>query len=100
MKYVYYAIYDKAVAAYLHPFKAQRDAEALRMFGDLLKGDSPVSQHPEDYALFRLAEWEDTTGEFKPSPALHLANAHELQAQQATPPLSNGGVAAPLQEVQ
>lgn len=81
MKMNVYAVFDKAVSAYMRPFFMQSDGQALRSFKDeALNADSPIGQHPEDYTLFRLASWDDNTGDFEVSESRRLARAHELAA--------------------
>lgn len=62
-----YTIYDTAAGAYMRPFYAQSDAQAIRVFGDLsVAADHDVGRHPEDYSLFRVATFDDNTGVFHP----------------------------------
>ena len=77
-----YAVYDKAVSAYMRPFVMQTDGQAMRMFGDeATNAESAISKHPEDYALFRLASFEDSSGEITPQEPRCLARAHELASR-------------------
>ena len=81
MKLNVYAIYDTAVGAYALPFFMQSDPQALRRFGDLvMDADSEVSKHPEDYSLFRLANYNDGRGEFINEDNECLATALEMVA--------------------
>ena len=74
-----YSIFDSAADLYLHPFYAKADGEALRVFYDVSIGaDSEVAKHPEDYSLFRVAEWNDNRGEFVPLEKVCLATALEM----------------------
>ena len=60
MKHVICSIFDTAVEAYMRPFTARTEGEAIRMFEDLAADDtSEVSKHPEYYVLFKLAEFND-----------------------------------------
>lgn len=75
-----YTVYDRKVGAHLPIFFARSDDEAVRMLKEtMLQGDSPFVKWPEDYHLYRLGEFEDTTGEIitddKPVP---LQSAFEI----------------------
>ena len=79
MKMKMYSIYDRCAAAYMRPFYTQRDDEAIRSFRDLaLDAQHPVGQHPEDYSLFRIGEFDDNTGSVTGENPECLTRAHEL----------------------
>jgi hypothetical protein len=59
-----YSIYDEKVRAFASPFFMPNDAVALRAFADNVnKEDSSIHEHPEDYTLFCLGNFDDQTGE-------------------------------------
>lgn len=63
MRSFVYAVRDIKSNAFMQPFVMPNDATAIRAFGDaVMKGDNPMSQHSEDYELYRIAAWEDETG--------------------------------------
>lgn len=63
MKLNAYTIFDVASGTYMRPFFAGADGEATRGFKDLaLDADHAIGQHPEDYTLYRVGNWNDTTG--------------------------------------
>lgn len=74
MKLGVYSVYDSAAKCYGPPFLGQRDAIAIRGFTDAVnngRGGNDLTAHPEDFALFRLGEFDDSTGLFsgeQPSP--------------------------------
>ena len=75
------SVFDKATGAYMRPWYAQTEGQALRLFIDELRsGNSPIKDHPEDYSLFQIGTFEDSTGELT-SNIKCLARAHELIAQ-------------------
>lgn len=87
MKLNFYAVYDKAVGAYMRPFVMQSDGQAVRSFSDeVLNKETPISAHPEDYALFRCGIFNDATAEITPEEPQCLARAHEIKAK---PELAN-----------
>jgi hypothetical protein len=82
MKYNIYAVYDSAVNAYMRPFTMQADGQALRGFTDeACNAESPVGQHPEDYSLFRIGEYDERNGHIEACvPPKCIGRAHELYA--------------------
>ncbi|AXH77496.1 MAG: nonstructural protein [Microviridae sp.] len=61
-----YSVYDAAVKAYLPTFVSRTDAEAQRSFVEAVADPKhQFSKHASDYTLFRLAVFDDVTGEFK-----------------------------------
>lgn len=63
MIYRCYSVRDLKAAAFAPPFFLGRDEVALRTFRDALRDPShPMAQHPEDYVLYYLGEFDDETG--------------------------------------
>ena len=57
------AVYDVKVEAYLAPFFARTLGEAERFWRDMLSNkEGPFGKHPEDYQLFRVGEFDESTG--------------------------------------
>lgn len=82
MKMNIYAIFDKAIGAYMRPFFMQADGQAIRAFTDLaVQADHEIGQHPEDYSLYRLGSFDDSNAEIEVVDARCLARAHELAAK-------------------
>ena len=80
MKMVVCSIYDKATEAYMRPFFAATTAQAVRMFiDDVNRPDSESGAHPEDYALFHIANFTDNDGMISPLEPKCLARAHEIK---------------------
>lgn len=64
MKMIMVAIKDRALDAFMRPFFAQTKGQAIRMFNDEVNNNqSPMFAHPDDYDLYYLGMWDDTTGE-------------------------------------
>ncbi len=71
-----FTVYDSKVEAYLRPFFMQTASEAIRAFRDTVNdGQSAFSKHPEDYTLFDIGTFDETTGEMIPSIAESLGLA-------------------------
>jgi len=64
-----FTIYDKKAVAYNTPFYYLQKGQAIRAFEDAINDpQSPFAKHPEDYCLFQVGEWNDTTGVVTPFP--------------------------------
>lgn len=62
------AVKDLALGSFLPPFTVPAVGVAVRQFGDEVKSsDSPLSKHPEDYELWRLAMFDEDKGSFHES---------------------------------
>lgn len=67
MKVGVYAVLDTVVAAYMPPFFARTDAEALRMFkAACSSGKSDLSDKTKDIALFSVGHFDDHAGVLVP----------------------------------
>lgn len=76
-----YSVHDAKAGCFNRPLFQRSDGEALRAFVDEAgrTGESLVAQHPEDFSLFRIGEFEELTGVLTPHPEpVHLANAKVL----------------------
>lgn len=66
MKLRLYSIFDEKAKAFGSPFYMQTDGMALRLFSDQVSDHSRPSMladHPEDFRLYRIGEFEDESGE-------------------------------------
>lgn len=60
-----FSIYDEKADAYLPPFILPNIAMAKRVFGDCINSaDHQFGQHPSDYTLFRLGQFDDMAGQY------------------------------------
>lgn len=79
MKTIFVAVYDKATEAYMRPWMAQSDGQAVRLFEDEMnREDSEVGKHPEDYSLFRIGSFNDNNGALEGQEPVCLRRAHEI----------------------
>lgn len=82
MIYQVFSIYDSATQAYMRPFNAQSEGQALRMWEDLI--DDPqadIGKHPEDYSLYHVATFDDNKGQHHPNDPRCISRAHEVVAR-------------------
>lgn len=70
MKLVMCAVRDAATEMFGRPFFVQSRAVAVRSFRDeVRRGDAQndLHNHPEDFTLFELGSFDDSTGVFEPN---------------------------------
>jgi hypothetical protein len=59
-----FSIFDSKAECFLQIFTYPAPGQAIRMFTDLCNDkNNQIGQHPDDYRLFRVGEFNDTTGE-------------------------------------
>lgn len=60
------AVYDEKVKAYIEPWYARTTAAAIRSFESAVNDPkTQLSQHPSDFTLFEIGEWDDDKGEIQ-----------------------------------
>lgn len=65
MKTGIYTIYDRKSKIYQFPYQFHNDEVAFRACQDLInKGDHAIADHPADYIMFKLGEYDDNEGVF------------------------------------
>ena len=85
-----YTIFDSASGAYMRPFYAQSDGQALRSFTDIAQdADHEIGRHPEDYSLYRIGTYDDNKGELHPEDKECMATALEVVASARDKALGN-----------
>lgn len=73
------AVHDRQLNAFMRPFIAQTPGQALRSFRDEInRPGSDLNSHPEDYALFKIGEFEEATGHLTGNKPEQLAIATNL----------------------
>ncbi|WNK13585.1 MAG: nonstructural protein [Microvirus sp.] len=80
MNKIIVAVKDRAIDAYMNPFVVQHSNAAARAFQDEVNREgSEMNKHAEDYDLYKLAEWDDATGQIFPTtPHERIARAQDL----------------------
>ena len=81
MIHILVAIRDSAVNAFMRPFAVPAVGAAVRSFMDEVnRPDSDMGKHPDDYELFELAAFDDTSGRVTmlPEPR-QLARAKDIK---------------------
>jgi hypothetical protein len=65
MKTKIFTVYDTKCHAYLPPFFMQSTGQAMRAFEDTIADKTTqFSKHPEDFILFELGTYDDSTATF------------------------------------
>lgn len=65
MKLIVAAIFDRGVASFGRPFFVPHINAAMRAFTDEVNNSqSDLFKHPEDYDLYELGEFDDSSGKF------------------------------------
>ena len=89
MKLQCYAIYDAAASYYNPPFFVRSRGEAERLFEELANDfKTRIGQHPHDFVLHWLCEWEDQGAMFtqdSPPTSLLSGAAARLRSRVAKP---------------
>lgn len=73
-----FCVFDAKGAFYTPPFPEIREETAIRKFSDSVNDPRPGNNwasHPEDYSLFYVGEFDDSTATFKPCTAVALVTA-------------------------
>lgn len=81
MKHLIFAIRDRASASFGRPNCGVSKGAMIRDFGILINDksrESLYSQHPEDFDLFYLGEYDDNTGQFAGIPPEQIAVGKDM----------------------
>lgn len=71
MKRVLLCVFDLQAQVFGQPLFVPTEGVGLRMIGDEVnRADSALHAHPEDYRVYRLGFFEDSTGQFEGCPVL------------------------------
>lgn len=69
-----YSVYDEKALVYGLPVCFSTDGLALRAFADLVSNpNSNVNKYPSDFKLYRIGEFNDSTGEMISNTPVYLA---------------------------
>lgn len=68
MRYKIFSVRDRAIDAFGQPFFASSTGGAIRGFSDEVNRtaeNNQLNKHPEDFDLYLLGEFDDSTGTFE-----------------------------------
>lgn len=66
MRLQVFSVYDQAVALFMPPIFLRSKGEAVRALRLSLKGEHAFAQSPDDYVLYWLGYFDESTGTFEP----------------------------------
>lgn len=81
MQYLLVSIRDRAIDAYKPIGNCRAPGEAIRVFKDILSDpNTPEGKHPDDYDLYLLGTFDDSTGAITPqTPPQKLADGKTIK---------------------
>lgn len=83
MIYGIFTVFDKKLLAYMQPFFSVNTGTALRSFGDACTDKaSMLYQHPEDFQLYKIADYDDQTAAIEPHNPVAIADAQQRDIEQ------------------
>ena len=62
-----FTIYDSKEEIYHQPYFLINTSVAIRQFTDMANDDTKIAKHPEDYTLWYLGSYEDSSATIKPA---------------------------------
>jgi len=75
-----FSVFDAKADAYLRPFFAETKGLALRSFIDSVQDpQSPMFRHAEDYTLFRIGVFDQSSGKLEPCIPEAMGNAVQFK---------------------
>lgn len=84
MKLKMYAVRDRASDQFANPMFLTSNGQAIRAFADEINRsgeNNMLHQHPEDFDLYTLGEYDTDTGELKPTRPEQLAIGKDLKVK-------------------
>jgi hypothetical protein len=80
MKLKIFSLRDQKTDAYLNPMAMQTPGQIIRMIQDeIQKPDNLLAQHPEDFELFQIGEFDTETGQLTGTPPKSIALINDLK---------------------
>jgi len=77
-----YSVFDSKSESYTPPFYQHTEAMAIRTFADACNDkEHTFGMHPDDYTLFDLGTWDDSTGTITQDKIVSIGNGLIYQEQ-------------------
>ena len=87
MKLLVFAVYDKAVSAFMQPFFARSKGEAVRSFTEACNDEKHnFHKHASDYSLMFMGEFDDNSGLYSTADPTRIIGAYECLVDDVFPP--------------
>lgn len=94
-----FSLYDGKAKAFGPPFHMLQRGQALRALQDLVNDDrSMVSRHPQDFVLYQIGDFDDSSGEYL-NKVPHELVGMALDFKQIKPVISGGEGTSGMVEV-
>jgi len=85
-----YTVFDSKADSFSPPVVYDNDQVAMRACGHaLLSGDSPVSNFPRDYSLFRIGVFDEDGGAVEGTDRVHIGTLEEIRDMLQGPAMAN-----------
>lgn len=72
------SVYDTKAQLYSTPFFSHSAVVARRDFSAAAKSNSAMSVFPEDYELWSIGTWDESTGQLTPSTPTYIARGDDF----------------------
>lgn len=83
---IIFSVYDKKAEYFLQPMFARNAAQMLRDLSDVVANrDSLLGKHPEDYAVYQLAQFDEISGAIFECNRVKLGDCDSLFRPQLRP---------------
>lgn len=82
MRIKVFSVFDSKLASFGRPWYEMTEASAVRVFSDAVNDSTNANnqwyKHPEDFSLYLLGEFDDSSGEITSERPLSLVTASSL----------------------
>lgn len=80
-----YSLFDKKSKLYGNTFTEINDGTAIRQITQALQQEgSVIAQYPNDYALYKISQWDDEAGHLLNPDRTHVIDLDQLTAKENT----------------
>lgn len=77
-----YCLWDAKAESFGMPFFADNDNLARRIFGDsVVKSGTVLNDHPEDFFLYKVGQWDQTSGSVDGVKPVSIASATDFKKE-------------------
>lgn len=81
MKRIVVAVRDRAMDMFMQPFMVPTVGVAIRSFADEMNkhdAEAVMSKHPEDYDLYQIAVFDESTGKYSENEPRQIAVGKDM----------------------
>lgn len=77
-----YSIFDSRSSIYAHPFYFALDTLAHRACIQLLGSNPLITSHPQDFTLYKIGTFDDTSGVITGMPPVAIFSFNQLKIEE------------------